>query len=355
MLSSNMMKYMACAVVVMYLSVVNASNIFAAEHQFSTNSQMFAQATNQKPAEEPATSEEVRALQQIYQEKIRTLEAEINRARGTRKNLLTMTIATFAAGGAINFAVNMVNDEVGNIPIRNPEEQSNVSDDIDTRIDECELYACTFDEKRDAQDALDGIQGIGGGIFAVGIVGILGYFLYSKIINNKQNQIDTLRSELGTGFEPKRGITPEYLQRNESVAAILDEIDSLKKEAGRARTTGEIFSRLAIGSVVSGLFLIGVSNASKDIVEDITVDSSDAEEVAAKNDALDRADSVETIGLVLLGAGVASGVTSFVFGRWAKGKEDRVNTLENSLLRVAERIHIYPKSDGVMIMYTYNF
>jgi hypothetical protein len=62
---------------------------------------------------------------------------------------------------------------------------------------------------------------------------MIGYWLYSHNINNKQAQIDALRTELGSGLEPARGITPEYLQQNESVAAVLEEIELLKKEAGK--------------------------------------------------------------------------------------------------------------------------
>jgi hypothetical protein len=39
----------------------------------------------------------------------------------------------------------------------------------------------------------------------------------------------------------------------------------------------------------------------------------------------------------------------------AKSKENKIDELENSLLRVAERIDIQPKLNGFMVMYTHEF
>ena len=85
------------------------------------------------------------------------------------------------------------------------------------------------------------------------------------------------------------------------------------------------------------------------------MDQTDPEQVSAKSDALDKADNIETVGFVVLGAGLASGVASYIFERRARSKENSVNDLENSLLRVAERIQIQPRTDGFLITYTYNF
>ena len=345
----------ACVVIVAFLSVSGASSVMAVEQLIRTTPMLLAQLPIPPAANPPASSDELRVRQQVYANKIQGLETDIDRAKGMRKNLLTVAVAAFTAGGAINFAVNSVNSAIEDIPTPNPEEQATITEDLESRYDACEDYICVLSEKNDALDALDGIQGIGGGIFIVGVVSMLGYWLYSRNINHKQQQIDTLRAELGSGLEPARGITPEYLRQNESVAAVLEEIDLLKKEAARTRTFGEWFSRLAIGGILSGVFLIGVSNASNDIVEDISVDQNDPEEVAAKDDALDKADTIETVGLVVLGAGIASGLTSYLFERLARNKENEVNDLENSLLRVAERFQIQPRKDGFLITYTYNF
>lgn len=345
----------ACVVIVAFLSVFGASSVMAAEQLIGTTPMLLAQIPIPPTSNPPVSSDELRVRQQVYENKIQDIETEIERARGIRKNLLTVAVAAFTAGSAINFAVNSVNNAIEDIPTPNPEEQVTVPDDIESRYDACETYICTLTEKNDALNALDGIQGIGGGIFLVGAAGMLGYWLYSRSIRSKQQQIDTLRVELGEGLEPRRGITPEYLQQNESVAAVLDEIDLLKKQAARTRTFGEWFSRLAIGGILSGIFLIGVSNASSDIVEDISVDQNDPEELAAKDDALDKAETIETVGLVVLGAGIASGITSYIFERMARNRENEVNDLENSLLRVAEHFQIQPRRDGFLITYTYNF
>lgn len=348
-------KAIACVVIVAFLSVSISSSVMAAEPLIGIKPLLLAQASDFPASNQLSGSDEFRVRQQVYENKIQSLETDIQRARGVRKNLLTVAVAAFTAGSAINFAVNSVNNAIDDIPTPNPEEQAIVIGTVEDRYDACESYVCITSEKNDALNALDGIQGIGGGIFIVGAVSMIGYWLYSHNINNKQAQIDALRTELGSGLEPARGITPEYLQQNESVAAVLEEIELLKKEAGKTRTFGEWFSRLAIGGILSGLFLLGVSNASSDLVEDITVDQANPEQVSAKRDALDKADNIETVGFVVLGAGIASGITSYIFERLARNKENEVNDLENSLLRVAERIQIQPRSDGFWVVYTYNF
>ncbi|MEE8480429.1 MAG: response regulator, partial [Desulfobacterales bacterium] len=76
-------------------------SISAAELQLSVTPQLFAQAsTNQATASE-TTPEEEKALRQIYAEKIQRLEAEMNRARGTRNTLLTVAVTSFFIGAGI--------------------------------------------------------------------------------------------------------------------------------------------------------------------------------------------------------------------------------------------------------------
>jgi hypothetical protein len=174
------------------------------------------------------------------------------------------------------------------------------------------------------------------------------------MIKGRQVKIDALQAKTSDGFEAK-GLTPEYLQKNEAAAALLEEADTLRKKAGSARTIEEIFSRLAIGGLVGGAFLFGVSTVSRDIVEDINVDEDDPEDIQAKEDVLDETDKMKTVGLILLGTGAASGITSFLIGRWAKGKEAEAGELEDNLLGIAGRIEIQPRSNGFMVMYTHPF
>lgn len=334
MLNKRVIKYIACVVIVAYLSVCSGATVLAGQTHLTVNPQLFAQVAN--PASPRATtSEEGRALREIYLDKTQRLEAEMNSTRGSRNTLLTAAVASFLIGAGVIGGSRTVRGAVEDIPVDpdDPEEQ----DDLNTAL-----------------DALDAVGGVGGGIVGVGGVCMLGYLIYTAVINSKQKKIDTLRSELDMRFET-RGLTPEYLRRNESVAAVLDEIADTKKSAGTSRSVQGFFSRLAIGSILAGGFLVGLSSLTNEVVDEITIDEDDPDEVAARDDAIDQADNLQTTGLILLGAGVTSGVISFFFGRRAKSREKKIDEMENSLLRVAERIHIQPTSDGVMVMYTHEF
>ena len=348
-----LLKCTAFIVTVAYLSVLHATSILAAESPFSIDPQLFAQA--EAPENAAAISDEEREIQQRFlEEQIRDAEADMNRAKGIRRNLLTVSIATLAAGGTINFAVNQVNDSIEDIPSNNPE-TGNPDGTIEERVEDCVRYVCTSYEIQDTQSALDGIKGIGGGIFLVGAAGLLSYFLYSRTIGKKQDALDDMQAELSGTFGVSSGFSPDYLQKNEAATAIVEEINSIKKSAGKSRTTGEVFSTLAFSGVLSGLFLVGVSNVSTDLIEDIAVSENDPDEVAAKEDALDTADSMAAIGWTIVGLGGASGLASYVFYRRATSKDAEVNDLEEGLLRFADGLRIQPRLNGVMLTYRYDF
>lgn len=327
------MKAVACIVVITYLSLLGASSAAAAEAQSSLSYQLLAQTSLNPATVGDVSAEEERALRQIYEEKIQRLEAEMNSARGTRNTLLTVSVASFFLGAGIITGSTTISSAIKDIEIKNEEEQDN---------------------KEDALKAMDALNGIGGGILGVGGVGLLGYLIYSGVISGKQQKIDTLRTELDSKFSV-RGLTPEYLQRNESVAAVLEEIVDAKKSAGTARSLQGFFSRIAIGSLLSGGFLYVVANAGEDVIKEVNVNEDDPLEVAGRDNAIDQADNIKTTGYILLGAGGACGLASFLFGQRASSKEKKIDELENSLLRVAERIDFYPKPNGFALMYTYNF
>lgn len=354
MFHHKMFRYIAYLVIVSYVSVFNASPLLATEQSLNISPHLFAQATSSDRSSPTISAEEQEIRQRLYEENIRDLEAEQNSARGIRKNLLTVSVASMSVGVAIGYAVNVVNNAIENIPTSNPEDKD-PSGTTEERIEDCLRYTCTSNETYKATTSLDAVKGIGGGIFLLGAVGLLGYFLYSRVISSKQEQIDALRAELSEGFGVTSGLSPEFLQQNEAAAAIVEEINELKKQAGSSRTIGEVFSTLGISAAVSGLFLLGVSNVSTDIVEDITVDPDNSEEVGAKQSALDDADSVQTVGWVLIGTGAVSGLVSYLYHRRARGKDTEINDLEQGLLQITERLQIQPKPDGVMVMFSYNF
>ncbi len=332
MFSKHAIKYIACVVIVSYLLVCSGASVMAAQVEFTSNPLLFAQTVNPAAPGAATTAEEGKALREIYLDKIKRLEAEMNNTRGSRNTLVTTAVASFLIGAGVIAGAGTVRDAVKDIPADEDEQ-----DDIDAAL-----------------DALDVMQGVGGGIVGLGGVCVLGYLIYTAVISSKQKKIDTLHSELDRRFETT-GLTPEYLQKNESVAAVLDEIADTKKSAGSSRSIQGFFSRLATGTILSGGFLVGLSSLANEVVDEIDIDENDPDEVSGREDAIDQADSLQTTGLILLGTGVTCGVISFVFGRRAKNKEKNIDELENSLLRVANRIHIRPETDGVMIVYSHEF
>jgi len=351
MFSTSILKKTAFIVAAAYLSVLNAGSALAVDSRYSIRPELFAQAgTN----DAPGSAEERQLRNALYEEKIRDIEQDISRAKGVRKNLFMVSIGTLTAGGAVNLAVNTVNDAIDDIPSSNPETQPS-SEPIEIRIDDCTRYQCTANDADDAKTSMDGLKGLGGWIFLAGAAGLVTSFLYTPVIHGKQKQIEALRAELYGAGEAKDALSPEFLQTNETAAAISEEINTLKKGAGNNRTTSDVFTTAAIAGILSGFILVGVSNASSDIVDDITVDESNADEVNSKNDALDNADGLENIGWGFVGAGALSGVVSYVFYRSARGKEKQVDELENSLLQIADHLRIFPRADGVMAMYSVRF
>lgn len=331
MLNKRVIKYIACIVIVSYISVLSAECVLAGQTQLNLKPQLFAQTSPLSPGT-AKTAEEERALREIYLDKIRRIEAEMNDARGARSTMVTTGVASLLIGAGVIAGSRTVRDAVEEIPV-DPEEK---------------------DELNPTLDALDATGGIGTGIAAVSAVSVVGYLIYTGVISSKQKKIDTLRAEMDTKFET-RGLTPEYLRRNESVAAVLDEIADTKKSAGTSRTLQALFSRLGMGTLLAGGFLVGLSILADEIVDEIEVDETDPAEVAGKEDALDEAENLQTTGVILLGIGAASEALSFFFRLRARGKARQVEDLEDSLLRVAERIRIQPKIDGVAILYSHEF
>lgn len=334
-------RQIAGIVVAAYLSFLGAGSAAASEvptpespssvsHSWTLMAQT---AVNPAAGGARVSADEERALRQIYDEKIQRLEARINGARGTRNTLLTVAVTSGFLGGGIIVGSATVQDAVDQIKIKNPQEQEN---------------------KENALKAIDALGDIGGGIIGVGGLALAAYVVYSGFISRDQMQVDALREELDSRFSV-RGLTPEYLQNNESVAAVLDEIADAKRSAGAARSFQGLFSRVAMGSLLSGGFLYTVASAGQGVIDEIDINENDQDEVDSREEARDEAKNIETTGLILAGAGGACAVVSYFFGRRAKKKEGSIDDLENSLLRVAERIDFQPKLNGFAMMYSASF
>lgn len=368
MLHRKQLKCIASIVLFSYGWLINVSGVEALQFQMQTIAPLLAQAASnrglqigtepseQKPASKPSQTplslEDRKAQEAILNGKIHHLEESMNGKKGLRKSLLNIAVGAFAIGATLTFGVNRINAAIDDIA-PNPEENPGDAT-LEERQAACSKYVCSDSEKRDALKSLEGIKGIGGGIFVVGALSLVSYFWQTHAIRQNQREIEALRTAADSLFET-RGLTPAYLQQNESVAAVVEEMEFLKKKAGASHTWEELFLRLALGGLGSGLFLVGLSNVSHTIVENITIDETNLNDVTAKNNALDKTDELETVGIVLLGAGTAAGITSVVFGRLAKRHERQIDELEDSLWRVADRIEFQPKVNGFAVMYRYAF
>lgn len=332
MFQKRVLKVVAYVVLVAYFAVFPAGSVFAAEGRFAVNPRLFAQAAagTNPTAFSNAAPEEENAMRQIYNEKIRRLEAEMNSATGTRDTLLTVAVSSLFIGGGVMAGGGIVKSALDDISTTGANDQN----------------------QEDALKALDAVTAIGGGVIGIGGLSLAGYLIYTGMINGKQNKIDTLRGELDQRFAPE-GLTPEYLQKNESVAAVIEEINAAKKSAGTARTLNGFFSRVGMGSLLSGGFLFALSKLGRDVIERADVAPADEPK---RSDALDKADQIGTTGIILLAVGGVCEIASFFFGRRASSKATEIENLENSLLRVASRFDLQPTPDGgLRLMYTYKF
>ncbi|MCP4368949.1 MAG: hypothetical protein GY797_12670, partial [Deltaproteobacteria bacterium] len=310
-----------------------ASSIFAADSQLVINPHMFAQTSHS----ETVTPGEEKAFQQLYKLKISRLEREIAAAEVWRENILLSSFAASIGGTIFYFlGASHVRDAVKRIPGDDPE---------------------FLEEKEDALNALKtfDLSKTLSGIGAVsGVVLLLAHLKSTRNINRKQKRLDTLRSELDAYFE-MRGLTPKYLQKSKSVAAVEEEIDALKKSARKARTIQRTLSSFGVAALLLGLFAVLESNVTHDVVETIDIDENDVTQVAAKHEALDKADKIQTLSFVFLGTYAVSAIAWYALGQRAKETDKKIDKLEDSLLGIVERVDLQPRHDGFMIMYTHRF
>lgn len=300
---------------------------------FSTEGIVYAQSSAEKERE---------AQQNIYFSKIQRKEANINRKRGSRNTLMTVAVTTGLVGAGVALGTSAIYDDVENISSE-PDDQ----DEIDAAL-----------------DALDVAQSVGWGIVGLGAVSLLGYTLYSASISSEQHEIDKLYEQMNAQFGTERSASADYLpphlQENEAAQQIWSDISEAKKSAGSSRSFASALSRLGIGCILSGGFLFGLSSLTNEVVDQIKIDELDdngnpTNEAQARDDALDSTDSLETVGLVLLGTGVVSETTAYFLGRRAKNKEKQIDTLEEQLMQVVERLDIQPMRNGVMLSYSFQF
>jgi len=162
-------KAVASCVVAAYLSILGAEGVLASDMHLASTPMLLAQAgiANADP-------DEAKALQQIYNEKIKRIEAEINNAKGTRRMMMTTAVSAFFIGAGVMVGATNIRSAAEDIPV--------------------DAGSAEEDNKDQALTALDAVKGVGGGIIGLGGASVLGYLVYTAIISSKQHKIDTLRS-----------------------------------------------------------------------------------------------------------------------------------------------------------------
>ncbi len=299
----------------------------------STEGIVYAQSSSDKERE---------AQKNIYFSKIQRKEASVNRKRGARNTLMTVAVASGLIGAGVVFGTSAIYDEVEGISSE-PDDQ----EEIDAAL-----------------KALDVAGGVGWGIVGLGGVGLLGYTLYSASISSEQREIDklyaTMNEQFGTERQTSSEYLPPHLQENETAKQIWSDISQAKKSVGTSRSLASAFSRLGIGSILSGGFLFGLSSLTNEVVKQVNIEEFDdkgnpTKEAQSRDDALDASENLQTVGIILLGTGVASETASYFLGRRAQKKEKEIDTLEEQLLQVVERIDIHPIRNGVMVSYSFKF
>lgn len=254
---------------------------------------------------------------------------------------MTVAVTTGLIGTGVVFGTSAIYDQVEKIP-----SETDTQDEIDAAL-----------------KALDTTSAIGWGIIGLGATSLLGYTLYSASISSEQRDIDTLNKDMKDQFgieRPAEYYLPSHLRGNKTAIQMQDNIHQLKKSAESSRSFASAFSRLGIGSILSGGFLFGLSSLTNEVVKKIEIEEFDkngnpTDEAQARDDALDATDNLETVGLIMLGTGVVCETTAYFLGHRAKNKEKKIDEMEEQLMQVVDRLDIHPIRNGVMLSYSFKF
>ncbi len=319
MSNRTMLKPIAVCVLAVYLTVCCGQSVLA-QSVYSEN--------------DMALSEQEKAMiRHKYTNRINQIEASMNNWRGRRNTMLTLSVTLFFIGTGVLTGATAVKEEVEGIKEKVVDEQT--QNDIDTAL-----------------DVLSTSRDVGGGLLVGGGAAMVTYFIYTAIISGKQKKINELQAELDAKFKRTKFEMPE----SESIKAVNEKISELKQSIAISRTFQGFTTRIFLGSLLSGGLLVGLSALAEEGIDRINVDEDNSDEISAREDAYDKADTLEQTGLILLGASAATGVLSFFLGAWAGRQEERIEKMEDSLLyTMLDGIDIHPRSDGFVLMFSHAF
>ncbi|MCI5130208.1 MAG: hypothetical protein D3904_01510 [Candidatus Electrothrix sp. EH2] len=325
MFYNKILKSIACILLITYCSTAGLDLAWAIDPAWATEEDssefpLLAQVyTNRTPEKETAWRQ-----QKIYTNKAQRIEEEINKIEGKKEFLIDVIASSAFVGAGLFFGANEIEKTINDIEL----EPENIRGEKD---------------KENALDALESVEQVGLGVAGVGVLSAIGYVTYSVITGRKADRKEKLLEE------------PENLEVPPAVEAVNNEIDRLKRIQSRRKNTQHFFSSIAIGSLMTGGLLWGLSGPLRDNISDIEIHDNDIAEQLYRDEALEAADDMENWGKGLVIAGVVSWGISKLFGKWAKDKEENVHELEKGLLRANHHIDIAPRPDGFVFMYSYNY
>lgn len=306
--------------------------VYAAQSEGAAAFLQMAQTNGGASAEDELSAAEEEIIRWRYGTHIRNIEEDMNTARGQRDMLLTLAIATGFIGGGLALGTQSITTTVEDL-----EEQIAEEDQDDVEM---------------ALDMLGGVENAGVVTLAVGGTCLLGYLLYSVGIGDKQKAIDALQAELDTRIK-RQGM---YAPQSETYQAVENKVAEMKKTVGAISSMGSTFTRIAVGSLLSGGFMAGLGLLTDDVVNKIDINEDIEGDVKARDEAVDAATNLKNTGYILLGVGGATGLLAVISGLWVRGEQKRIDKLEDNLLpRVAKNVRFQPKLNGFRISVSYQF
>ncbi|MCI5119670.1 MAG: hypothetical protein D3908_00425 [Candidatus Electrothrix sp. AUS4] len=323
MFCNNILKSIACILIITYCSTAGADLAWAIDLAWSTEQELseiplLAQVyTGRKSDQEKALRQ-----QKIYKNKAQRLEKEINKMEGSQELLFNVMVSSAFVGGGLLLGSNELEKTINDIEL----EPGNTKGEEDK---ECAL------------DSLQSVEQIGWGIAGVGVLSAIGYVTYSAVTHQKEKE--------------KGELLPDRQESSQAVIEMNKKIDALKNAQRRRSSFQHAFSSVAIGSLLTGGLLWGISGPLHDNISDIEINDNDIAGRRYKDEALDTADEMENWGKGLVIAGAVSGVASIIAGFLADSKEEEIDEFEKGLLRANYQININPKADGFVFMYSYNY
>jgi len=326
MFCNNILKSIACIILITYCSTIGVNLAWATDQDLYEIPLLAQVYTSRTPKQENALLK-----QQIYKNKAQRIENEINKMEGSQEFLLDVVVTSAFVGLGLFAGANNIEETINDIELA----PGNTRGEKD---------------KENALDALQSVEQVGWGAAGVGVLSAIGGITYLAVTGHKQKKKEELLEASNNLLPDERSSSP-----NEGLKAMEREIEELKKARNSSTSFQHAFSSVAIGSLLAGGLLWGMSGPLCDNLRYIEINDNDIVSQQYKDEALEAADDMEKWGKGFVIAGAVSGVAAFIAWWLADNKEEEVDELEKGLLRANHHIDINPQPDGFVFMYSYNY